>query len=569
MLRRVAPRLAALLLLVSSACSAVEPKKVAVPLARKPKLAIAISVDGLAYDRLMRYRPYYGAGLKRLLDEGLLHSKANYQHLNTETGPGHAALGTGAPPRVTGIVANRWFDGKTLKEVYCTNQAPPNASPGSTETIPGPANLRVKTLGDRLVETFPSARVVSLSGKDRGAIFMAGHDPNHAVYWWDQETGRFVTSAAYNDKGRDIVRRFNRTKAAGTLPARLGLVWQKLPGTPDKSWPKPAPGMEYYQLPLNGLGFGHDLSKNSSGYYGGIYSSPFIDELTMDLALAVLDDGKLELGHRDDVPDLLCLSFSAQDVVSHNYGNESEENLDVLRRLDVQLGRLFDFVDKSFPKGTVVMALSADHGFTPIPEVEKKGGRVVTARESSASFIPRINRIVDEELCLDTAIARPIYGSEGWNVSYNRAAFPLKTVEGTCGPAGRSVTAADVDAVFPRLVTKHYREEIEKVLLVSQRPTWDKADRAVGFAENDFDAERSGDAILIPKPNVLMHWDPGRGSGHGSHHATDTHVPLVFWGGSIEARTSNDEVAPYDFAPTLGKLLGVTLPQATGRALLP
>jgi len=47
------------------------------------------------------------------------------------------------------------------------------------------------------------ARVVSMSGKDRGAIFLAGKNPNHAVYWYDRETGRFVTSAAYQTKSGD------------------------------------------------------------------------------------------------------------------------------------------------------------------------------------------------------------------------------------------------------------------------------------------------------------------------------------------------------------------------------
>src|SRR6185436_10522656 len=143
---------------------------------------------------------------------------------------------------------------------------------------------------------------------------------------------------------------------------------KKLPGTIDPSWPKPASGLEMNQVPANGLGFDHDLSKNSSGYFNGVYYSPLVDELTMDLALEFLGDEKLALGRKNESPDLLLLSFSGQDTVSHNYGNESEENLDVLRRLDVQLGRLYELIDRSFPKGTVVLALSADHGFTPIPE---------------------------------------------------------------------------------------------------------------------------------------------------------------------------------------------------------
>ena len=129
--------------------------------APKPKLAVVISVDGLSYARLESYRPLYTSGLKRLLDEGFALRAARYQHLNTETGPGHASLGTGAPPRVTGIVLNSWFQpgpGGGLVNVYCTDQ-----KDATGKKIAGPDNLRVPTLGDRLVEKTPASRVVSVS----------------------------------------------------------------------------------------------------------------------------------------------------------------------------------------------------------------------------------------------------------------------------------------------------------------------------------------------------------------------------------------------------------------------
>jgi arylsulfatase A-like enzyme len=63
--------------------------------------------------------------------------------------------------------------------------------------------------------------------------------------------------------------------------------------------------------------------------------------------------------------------------------------------------------------------------------------------------------------------------------------------------------------------------------------------------------------------------DPGRGSGHGTHHEYDIHVPLIFWGGPFAARRSEEASTPYDVAPTLASLLQTRLPDATGRALRP
>ena len=557
------------------------------PAPPKPKLAVVISVDGLSWARLEGYRPLYTAGLKRLLDEGFVERAARYQHLNTETGPGHASLGTGAPPRVTGIVLNSWFEpGKdgSLHTVYCTDQLDPGAPAGTARVIPGPGNLRVPTLGDRLVETRPGARVVSLSAKDRGAIFLAGRERAHSVYWYDKETGRFVSSAAYDPPAamRAAVKRFNETKAGSMLPGRFGLVWKKWAGPAPTPGPKPVPTpvpasvVQRYQYPVHGLGFDHDLSRfgtvptgDPPGYFGGIYRSPLVDELTADLALAILSDPTLELGH-GDTPDLLCLSFSAHDPVSHDYGNESEEELDALRRLDVQLGRLLEAFDTNYPKGTVLVALSADHGFPVMPEVAKaidktaKGGRIDVGKETLDNFRERLNRMVDDALCLDRSVA-PVHGMDGWDLYYGRAAFPAKSAAGACGPAGSAVTLADVDRVLPGIVRNVWDAEVEDVLLVSQAASW--PDTPVnGFVKNDFDPQRSGDVILVPRFGVQTTYNPGRGSMHGTHYEYDIHVPLVFWG-AVKAGASDAATTPYDLAPTVGGWLGVALPDAVGKPL--
>src|SRR5262249_50049356 len=64
------------------------------------RLVVVVSVDGLSWPRLDGYRGWYGGGLARLLDSAQVETACNYQHLNTETGPGHASLATGAPPSV-------------------------------------------------------------------------------------------------------------------------------------------------------------------------------------------------------------------------------------------------------------------------------------------------------------------------------------------------------------------------------------------------------------------------------------------------------------------------------------
>ncbi|MBK9374549.1 MAG: hypothetical protein IPN03_12680 [Holophagales bacterium] len=182
------------------------------------------------------------------------------------------------------------------------------------------------------------------------------------------------------------------------------------------------------------------------------------------------------------------------------------------------------------------------------------------------NFEERLNRYLCEELCIPLD-ARPIFGNEGFDLKYNLPALPaMLTVAGPCGPAGRAVTAADIDRVLPGAIARLHHEEFRTVLLASQRATWDPADRDVRFAMNDYDPVRSGEAILIPRRGVIVYPD-ARGSTHGSQYEYDTNVPLVFWGGGVKAGVSDAERTPYDFAPTVGRLLGVALPDAVGTAV--
>ena len=184
------------------------------------------------------------------------------------------------------------------------------------------------------------------------------------------------------------------------------------------------------------------------------------------------------------------------------------------------------------------------------------------------AFVDRLNRLLADALCLPAG-SRVIHGGEGWNLMYNRPSLPMRTVAGTCGPSDALMNSAEVDVALPRVMGQFFREEIQGVLLVSRRSEWPKDDPAVEYALNDFDAERSGDAFLVPRPYVLMHWDPARGSGHGSHYDYDTNVPLVFWGGPFRAGEKASHSTPYDLAPTLARLLGVKLPDAVGTDRLP
>src|SRR6195952_2312445 len=134
-----------------------------------PKLVVTLVVDQFSAELFERYRASFTGGFKRL-SNGVTFVNGYQSHAATETCPGHSTILTGRHPAATGIVANTWFDAKSGSSVYCVSvkgTADPDAR--------GPQNLRVPTFGEWLKQAQPQARVISISGKDRAAIMMAGH----------------------------------------------------------------------------------------------------------------------------------------------------------------------------------------------------------------------------------------------------------------------------------------------------------------------------------------------------------------------------------------------------------
>jgi arylsulfatase A-like enzyme len=87
----------------------------------------------------------------------------------------------------------------------------------------------------------------------------------------------------------------------------------------------------------------------------------------------------------------------------------------------------------------------------------------------------------------------------------------------------------------------------------------------------NFHPDRSGDIYVVFEP----HWFIGDldglsvAAGHGSPWSYDTHVPLIFAGPGIKARTVIRKVETVDIAPTITTYLGTKLPSGTTGAPLP
>lgn len=530
-------RFAALLLGATALVSTSAYAQDSAPKAPEPKLIVAISVDQFSTDIFNEYREDFTGGLKRLAG-GIAFPNGYQSHGATETCPGHSTILTGSRPSRTGIVANGWFDpsrartGKNRKPdygIYCSEDVDVAGSNSSDYTV-SPNLLKVPTLGDRMRAVNPASQVVAVSGKDRGAVMMGGHNTTLTM-WWDGKAFRsYAASEAAVPKGAALVN--SRARAAIDKPAKVKL---------------PAQCASHSRA----VGIGGDatvgtLPQRKAGDARAFRASGDFDSLTVDLALAAFGEKKLGRGAATDV---LAISLSATDYVGHTYGTAGAETCTQMALLDATLGRMFAALDKS--KVPYVAVLTADHGGHDLPERNSIQG-LPAAERADIKLMPQgLGPVLAKAFDLPEPA---VMGDAPFGDIYLSTKIP---------PAKR---AAVLDAAL-----KHYRthpqvevvftkEEIAATPSPSGAPEdWSLIQRV----RASFDPERSGDFFVAlkryvtPIPNTSF----GYVATHGSPWGYDRRVPILFWWKGVSPYEQPNGIETADIMPTLASLIGLDVPK--------
>ena len=461
--------------------------------APRPKLGVVVVVDQMRADYLER-DPAFAGGFKRLAREGAVFTEARHLHVPTETCPGHAAISTGRAPATNGIIANEWFDRATGKDTYCVADDPYGI---------GPQHLDGPTLADALKAARPGARVFSVSGKDRAAVLLGGRRPD-VVLWLDRAKGVFTTSSYYRRPA--WLDAFNAALlASGLLPLKNGKV--------------PAE----------------------------VLASPAVDEATARLVDELMSREKVGRG---PATDLLFVSFSATDIVGHRYGTEAPEMAAQLRALDATLGRLLGEWEEA-SEGSLVLALTADHGAIPSPE--DPSGRALHVRRLGGgdAFVGVMEAVLQKRW--PAPGERWILSAEVPHVYLNRG---LALRAGVDWNEFRREAAGLIGGV----------PGVDRVVLNTDIPALPESDPLAALLRRSTRPGRDGDLFVLIGENVLL-YDQPVGTSHGTRWGYDARVPLVFWGRGVRAGRFSAAASPMDIAPTLGRLLGVDYAAGDGGAL--
>ncbi|MDW8297499.1 MAG: alkaline phosphatase family protein, partial [Raineya sp.] len=213
----------------------------------KPKLVVGIVIDQMRYDFLYRYYDNYSEkGFKRLLKEGFNCRNNHYHYATTYTGPGHAAIYTGSIPAINGIVGNEWYELSGKLMYVAEDSTVQGVGTSSSAGKMSPRNMLTTTITDQLrLATQFRSKVIGIAIKDRGAILPAGHTAN-AAYWYDSQTGNWISSSYYMQELPEWVQKFNQSGRA----KQFLQTWQTL--QPVANYKNSEADNQLYERPLEG-----------------------------------------------------------------------------------------------------------------------------------------------------------------------------------------------------------------------------------------------------------------------------------------------------------------------------
>jgi len=538
-----------------------------------PKLAIILVIDQFRGDYLDRWRAdFKNHGFNLFLQKGAYFPDCYYDYANTKTAPGHASIGTGAYTDGHGIASNDWWDlarnqdrpissveDERYRLVGEPDSSLPSNQPGAPETaakyITGssPRNLLASTVGDELrLATQGQSKVYGVSLKDRAAILPAGSAAN-AAFWIDPASGYFVTSTYYAQQLPAWATAFNTS-------GRIAQAEQEANAPP-----------------------------NTTQFYDLVGRTPAANSYELDFAEALIQGEQLGQG---DVTDLLTVSLSANDIIGHQLGPDSDYEHQMVDSLDTQLDTFFNWLDKNIPGGlpNVWIALTADHGVAPVPSTSAKYGlnagtwdleKLADALDYAINmkFSPgeKVDYILPRQELPYISLNQTEFMKAGINEAEAEAAVQqlLPGAVASLMPAPPEPAPSDAPPTSPANPSNTQPPPQPSETRLPPHPVLFRSYTREQLANGSYPPTAWGELlahsyspnggwyVMVIPAAYQMEAMSAIQTTHFSPYSYDRHVPLGFYGAPFAPGIYRGRVQPIDIAATFAALLGINQPSAS------
>jgi arylsulfatase A-like enzyme len=274
-------------------------------------------------------------------------------------------------------------------------------------------------------------------------------------------------------------------------------------------------------------------------------ASPFGNVMLTDLALEALKNE--DLG-KDEHTDLITISYSSPDAVGHTFGPLSKEVNDLYLRLDADIARLLDALDKQVGKDNYLLFLTADHGIADVPQYltdHKVPAGYVKGNILKPAAAAFLNKKLGEGNWIEYEINEQFYLN---HTLINEKGLSLESVQDLLAGFLRNQ-----QGIFQVYTAKNMQEESYVTPLASK-------------LQAGYLFKRSGDVLYTYEPGWTEYMT--NGSTHGSGYSYDTQVPLIWYGSGIRQGSSFMKYDITDIVATIVLRLGIKPPHAsTGKGI--
>jgi len=506
----------------------------------QPMLVVGIIVSEMRYEYLNRYWDMFSeGGFKKLVSTGTVFRNAHHDYLLAESGAGYASIATGAYPDVHGIVANFWYERLKENTKYCIGDDNIQTIGGNYESGKySPSNLLALNTSDQLkLSSNFASKVFSVSLDPVGAVISGGHTAD-AAYWYDNYSGKWITSSYYCDSLPQWVNEFNSKDIAGIYLSR---TWEtKLPidkylnNFTKNQQEKGFSGIKGFPYDLNLISM---ISKKERNY-SVLKETPFGNTYTKDMAISIIINE--ELGKNLNT-DWLNVCFSGTSYAGKNFMPLSVEMQDLYLRLDEDIAHFLSFLDENIGLKNVLIFFTAENAIANEPSYLQE------------HKMPGGYFNYNSAISLLTTYLNVIYGTGDWVKFYYSQQIYLnrELIEDS------RLSLAEFQDRVARFMVQF--EGVSSALTAENLMTNNYTHGIFEKMQKNYHQERSGDIILGLSPGWI---EKGIERATASSFRYDTHIPLVFYGWKTGRSVITRDVSVTDIAPTLAVLLNISRPQS-------
>ncbi|HRW21403.1 MAG TPA: alkaline phosphatase family protein [Bacteroidales bacterium] len=504
----------------------------------KPKLIVGIVVEQMRQDYLTRYwDDFSNDGFKKLAIYGAWCQNNKLNYSISHSSPGFATIVTGAEPTEHGIVADLWYN--TLSDEINTSIGDKRQT-----TIGGKANkyqfspkkLLCTSMSDEIkLYNRSTSKVFSLGLDPKGAVLSGGFSAN-AAFWFDTDSGNWVSSSYYTNALPNWVKEFNDKNYPADYLTRS---WELT--LPESDYNESLPDANLYEYGINGYykTFPYDYQEiiKDIRNYELINLIPEGNNLTTDFAVSLMLNENL--GKDNDI-DFLFINYSVNEEIGKLYGPNAMETQDLYIKLDKDIAHLITVIEENIGKHNVLIYLTSNCGVSNNPTY------LIDNKLPAGNFKHHYIKVLLE------SYLKALYGEGNWikDFTNNQIYFNRTLIEDS-----------KIDLQELRLKAADFIMNSEGVSYALTADQLAKGNYSTGMKylmQNSYHPKRSGDIIICLKSGWLN--DISYSADHISGYNYDTHIPLIWYGWKIKKQIITRTTYSKDIVPSIATMLNFPVP---------